>query len=130
MAPIVGPAASHHQSSRRRNAELTAGHTPRRRRPKQAPPTLVIMPDGYSLCFAVRESPASSTAAISSPVEYTASTNISGNTAAEGPLQDGASSASQPQSEITPPSIAVTHAEAPRPEPPLPGATPAGLSWS
>ncbi len=39
---------------------MAAGRVTRRRRAKQEQPTLVIMPDGHSLCFAVKETVAHS----------------------------------------------------------------------
>lgn len=57
MPPSVVPAASNHVSPRRRSVEMSPGHASRRRRTKTEQPTLVIMPDGYSLCFAVKETP-------------------------------------------------------------------------
>ena len=54
MQPIAAPVASvHHVRRRNRSTDSAAGH--RRRRIKQEQPTLVIMPDGHSLCFAVKE---------------------------------------------------------------------------
>ena len=56
MQPVVAPVSSfQHVRRRSRDAEAAGGH--RRRRTKQEQPTLVIMPDGTSLCFAVRDSP-------------------------------------------------------------------------
>ena len=67
MQPTVLPAVSSiHQSSRSRDAGMSSGQGSRHRRPKQAQPTLVIMPDGYSLCFAVKENPPRGAAASSS----------------------------------------------------------------
>ena len=56
MQPVAAPISSlQHLHRRSRDAEVTGGH--RRRRTKQEQPTLVIMPDGTSLCFAVRDCP-------------------------------------------------------------------------
>ncbi len=56
MQPVVAPVSSfQHVHRRSRDAEVAGSH--RRRRTKQEQPTLVIMPDGTSLCFAVRDSP-------------------------------------------------------------------------
>lgn len=56
MQPVVAPVSSfQHVHRRSRDAEVAGSQ--RRRRIKQEQPTLVIMPDGTSLCFAVRDSP-------------------------------------------------------------------------
>ncbi|KAL0029963.1 hypothetical protein WJX77_010085 [Trebouxia sp. C0004] len=56
MQPVIAPVSSfQHVHRRSRDAEVGGGH--RRRRTKQEQPTLVIMPDGTGLCFAVRDSP-------------------------------------------------------------------------
>lgn len=56
LAPIVAPQRT--SSSRRvrapQDVEATSSQTPRRRRQKAPQPTLVIMPDGMGLCFAVQ----------------------------------------------------------------------------
>ena len=57
MQPTVVPSVSSNHRASRRDARMSSGQGSRRRRPKQAQPTLVIMPDGYSLCFAVKENP-------------------------------------------------------------------------
>ena len=56
LAPIVPirRSSSSQRPRRSRDAEGAAPQTPRRRRQKQPQPTLVIMPDGQGLCFAVR----------------------------------------------------------------------------
>ena len=56
MQPIVAPVSSfQHVHRRSRDADVAGSH--RRRHTKQEQPTLVIMPDGTGLCFAVRDSP-------------------------------------------------------------------------
>ena len=71
LAGLPPVAVSHTSSVSPRHSTSTEagrGTTPRRRRPKQPQPTLVIMPDGQSLCFAVRlpesTSPQPQTAAV------------------------------------------------------------------
>ena len=61
MRPLVVPVVStHHMRRRSRDTEMAAGLVTRGRRAKQEQPTLVIMPDGHSLCFAVTETVAHS----------------------------------------------------------------------
>lgn len=95
MRPIVAPAA--HHTARRRDAEVSAGHVPRRRRPKQAQPILVIMPDGYSLCFAIKESHVGDAAVPSSHTRRTVHTVVIDPPAVEAdPLHTDGNSQSQP----------------------------------
>ena len=58
MSPLVVPVVSTHQSHRRsRDTEMANSASRRIRRTKSEQPTLVIMPDGHSLCFAIRDPP-------------------------------------------------------------------------
>ena len=54
MSPLIAPVSSVHQRSR--STDLAGSSSGRSRRIKTQQPTLVIMPDGHSLCFALKES--------------------------------------------------------------------------
>ena len=66
-----------HVPPRRSCVAVGAGQSSRRRRTKQDQPTLVIMPDGYSLCFAVKETPSADGAGHSSHGRHAVNTVVS-----------------------------------------------------
>ncbi|KAL3150413.1 hypothetical protein ABBQ32_000251 [Trebouxia sp. C0010 RCD-2024] len=74
MRPNVGRT---HVPPRRSCVAVGAGQSSRQRRTKQAQPTLVIMPDGYSLCFAVKETPSADVAGHNSPGRHAVNTVLS-----------------------------------------------------
>ena len=123
MVPAV---SSNHRSPRRRDAGMSPGQGSRRRRPKQAQPILVIMPDGYSLCFAVKENPVGGAAASSShAIPGIANPVVPDRPAAVSPLMGD--SQLQPDSNAA---ISLTrmHVSAPSAESGLPGSSAAATS--
>ena len=121
MQLVVAPvSSSQHVHRRSRAAEVASGH--RRRRTKQEQPTLVIMPDGTSLCFAVRDSPTtkpspSGSQDLSCQVIYT---NPLAN---RDPSEAAANSHAQPLSDghILPPDSVMAGAGSTEPSAALPG---------
>ena len=114
MQPTVVPAtSSNHRSSRGRDARMSPGQGPRRRRPKQAQPTLVIMPDGYSLCFAVKENPFRGAAASSHAIPGVANPAVPDRPAAESHLAENSQlqSSSNAASSLTPMQVSAPSVE-------------------
>ena len=126
MSPSAAATTSRtHVPPRRSAVAAGTGHASRRRRTKQAQPVLVIMPDGYSLCFAVKENPFADVAGHSSHGRHAVNTVV--------PVADVESSRpsvdSQPQrdEDAAGPSTAF-YVSSPSVQPALPGPTAAGTS--